>query len=70
MKPVGPAAWPCNPGLPSTWPKRNHDGKAGLSPTGGMPGQATFTPSADAPEEVASDDVPSEADDEGPVGDS
>jgi hypothetical protein len=74
MQPVGPARWPYNPANPSTYPMRNHDGRAGLFPTGGMPGEAVLTPSADIPEgvleEVASDDVPGEDDNEGPVGDS
>lgn len=67
MQSVGPAPWPCNPALPSTYPLRNHDGTAGLFPTGGMPPEAVLTPSADQPpEEVPGDDVPDEADDARP----
>ena len=74
MQPVGTAAWPCNPALPSTYPMRNHDGRDGLAPAGAMPLEALLTPSADRPapadepepiEEVPGDDVPREADDTG-----
>jgi hypothetical protein len=65
---VGPAKWPCNPALPSTYPMRNHEGTNGLLPTGGMPPEAALTPAADRqPEpEEAHDDVPGEADDARP----
>lgn len=67
MKPVtGPVTWPYDPAVPSTWPGRNNAGRDGVPALLPM-GEAVLTPSADAPQEVASDElVPGEADDQGP----
>jgi hypothetical protein len=65
VQPVGAAKWPYNPALPSTYPYRNQDGADGYIPFEAVT-EAIPTPSADQPEEVPCDELPGEADDQGP----
>lgn len=66
MKPVGPAKWPYNPAVLSSYPYyRNQDGAVPQG-YGDAPSEASLTPSADQPpEEVPGDELLGEADDQG-----
>lgn len=76
MKPVdtGGVLWKAHPFLPSTLETPGQGGAVGPlhdrhDLTTVSPGKAVLTPSATQPEEVISDVVPGEGDDQGSVGD-
>lgn len=72
MKPVntGGMPWKAHPWLSSTLATPGENGAVGplhgrSDPTTPSPAEASFTPSADQPEEVPGDELPREADDQG-----